>query len=144
MYEHASRFAYQAHRLQRTLTRIQLLRGRQRLRVRVRYLGDLVFSGLLDLLVGYGYRPQRAFAAYAGLIVGFGLAYYLLGPGDSPPLTPTGALVLSVTSFHGRGFFPSTIGLDDPTTVLSAFEALVGLVVEVSLIAAFTQRFFGR
>jgi hypothetical protein len=49
-----------------------------------------------------------------------------------------------VTSFHGRGFFPGVIRLDDPITVLAASEAVVGLVIEVSLIAAFTQRFFGK
>lgn len=49
-----------------------------------------------------------------------------------------------MTSFHGRGFFPGGIALDDPITVLAAFEAFVGLVIEVSFIATFTQRFFAR
>jgi hypothetical protein len=51
---------------------------------------------------------------------------------------------MSMTSFHGRGFFPGGIALDDPITVLAAFEAFVGLVIEVSFIATFTNRFFAR
>ena len=49
-----------------------------------------------------------------------------------------------MTSFHGRGFFPGGIVLDDPITVLAAFEAVVGLAIEISFIATFTQRFFGK
>jgi len=61
-----------------------------------------------------------------------------------PPFSPLGALVFSVTSFHGRGFFPGGIKLDDPITVLAALEAVVGLTIEISFIATFTQRFFGK
>jgi hypothetical protein len=61
-----------------------------------------------------------------------------------PHLSPLGAFVLSMTSFHGRGFFPGSIAVDDPLSVLAAFEALVGLVIEASFIATFTQRFFAR
>ncbi len=50
-----------------------------------------------------------------------------------------------MTSFHGRGFFPgNNIALDNPLTVLAAFEALVGLLVEVTFIATLTRRFFGQ
>ena len=38
-----------------------------------------------------------------------------------------GSVVLSMTSFHGRGFFPGGIGLDDPLTMLAAIEAFVDL-----------------
>jgi hypothetical protein len=72
------------------------------------------------------------------------MTYLVLGHVVGPSLSPLGALVFSVTSFHGRGFFPGGIQLDDPITVLAASEAVVGLVIEVSLIAAFTQRFFGK
>lgn len=49
-------------------------------------------------------------------------------------------------SFHGRGFFPSLSGetnLHNPLVVLAAFEAVVGLFIEISFIATFTKRFFG-
>ncbi len=50
-----------------------------------------------------------------------------------------------MTSFHGRGFFPgNNILLDDPLTVLAAFEALVGLIIKVTFIVTLTQRFFNR
>jgi hypothetical protein len=60
-----------------------------------------------------------------------------------PAFSPLGALVFSVTSFHGRGFFPGGIALDDPITVTAAAEAIIGLLIEISFIATFTQRFFG-
>jgi len=40
-----------------------------------------------------------------------------------------------MTSFHGRGFFPGGIQLDDPLTVLAALEAFVGPLIEVTFIA---------
>jgi len=49
-----------------------------------------------------------------------------------------------MTSFHGRGFFPGGITVDDPITALAALEAFVGLVIEISFIATFTQRFLGK
>jgi len=52
-----------------------------------------------------------------------------------------------LTSFHGRGFFPgleNKASLDNPLVVLAAFEAVVGLFIEISFIATFTQRFFGK
>jgi hypothetical protein len=81
---------------------------------------------------------------YLLTITGFAITYLILGHTVGPTLTPLGALVFSVTSFHGRGFFPGGIRLDDPITVLAASEAVIGLIIEVSLIAAFTQRFFGK
>ena len=37
--------------------------------------------------------------------------------------------MLDHCSFHGRGFFPRGIALDDPLIILAAFEALVGLLI---------------
>jgi hypothetical protein len=51
--------------------------------------------------------------------------------------------VFSVTSFHGRGFFPGSLDLKDVVVKLAALEAVVGLPIEISFIATFTQRFFG-
>jgi uncharacterized protein YjbI with pentapeptide repeats len=130
--EHADRFAYRAQILQR---RLLLRHGK---------LGRWLFSGFLDGLAGYGYRPGRSLIAYLLAIVGFGAVYYVLGQAIGPQLSPLGALVFSMTSFHGRGFFPGGIAVDDPLTALAALEAFVGLVIEVSFIATFTQRFFAR
>ncbi len=48
-----------------------------------------------------------------------------------PVLSLLGSVVFSVISFHGRGFFPGGIGLDDPLTVVDALEAFIGLLIEV-------------
>lgn len=100
-------------------------------------------SLFLNLLAGYGYRPGRSLLWYLVIIFGFATAYFAFG---HLPLFPD-ALVFSLTSFHGRGFFPSLgneTTLHNPLVVLAAIEAVVGLFIEISFIATFTQRFFGK
>lgn len=129
--EDAARFAYRAQRLQRGVVRQQ------------RKFGQFLFSLFLDLLAGYGYRPRRSLLWYLIIIFGFAAAYFAFG---HLPLLPD-ALVFSLTSFHGRGFFPglgNETSLHNPLVVLAAFEAVVGLLIEISFIATFTQRFFGK
>src|SRR5713101_7192123 len=104
-----------------------------------RSLGSL----FLDLLAGYGHKPWRSFIAYLLVITAFAIAYYMIGRTVGPDLSPLGAWVFSMTSFHGRGFFPGRITLDDPLTVLAALEAFVGLLIEVTFIATLTRRLFG-
>jgi len=43
------------------------------------------------------------------VITCFATAYYLIGRFVGPPLSPISAWVFSMTSFHGRGFFPGGI-----------------------------------
>ena len=129
--EDAARFAHRAQRLQRIV-----LRRRHKF---VSYL----FSGFLDLIAGYGYRPGRAVTWYLLVIVGFAAAYSVFG---HLPFFPD-ALVFSLMSFHGRGFFPSLSGetsLHNQIVEIAAAEAVVGLLIEISFIATFTQRFFGK
>ena len=129
--EHAARFAYRAQKLQRVVSWRQNKFGRY------------LFSLLLDLLAGYGYRPGRSVLWYLAVIFGFALAYLTIG---HLPFFPD-AFVFSLTSFHGRGFFPglgSENSLHNPLVVTAAFEAVIGLLIEISFIATFTQRFFGR
>ena len=129
--EDASRIAYRAQRCQRIVLRYQ------------KKFGQYLFSGFLDLLAGYGYRPGRSVLWYLVIIFGFALAYFTIG---HLPFFPD-AFVFSLTSFHGRGFFPglgSENSLHNPLVVLAAFEAVVGLLIEISFIATFTQRFFGK
>ena len=91
-------------------------------------------------LVGYGYRPGRSVFWYLTVVFGFSIAYYTVG--HFPPLE---AFIFSLTSFHGRGFFPeSTLFLQDALVILAVFEAVIGLLIEASLIATFTQRFIGK
>lgn len=70
--------------------------------------------------------------------------YLLTSHFATPHLSWDEALVLSLSSFHGRGFFTQTLTLGDPYARLAVAEAVLGLFVEVSLIATFTQRFFGK
>ena len=132
MNEEADQFAYRAQVLQRQVFRLQRKRGRAAL------------SAFLDLLAGYGYRPGRSLVAYLIAILGFAVGYYFIGQAVGPAFQPDGALVFSMTSFHGRGFFPGGISIEDPITKLAALEAFVGLIIEISFIATFTQRFFGK
>jgi len=130
--EDAARFAYRAQLMQREVVREQGKFGR--------YLG----SFFLDLLAGYGYRWWRSFMAYLVVILAYATVYYIIGRTVGPDLSPVGAWVYSMTSFHGRGFFPGGIKLDDPLTVIAAIEAFVGLLIEVTFIATLTQRLFGK
>ncbi len=126
--EEAVRFAYRAQKLQRIILR---RRGR---------IGQYIFSLFLDLLTGYGYKPMRSFIAYLIVICVFMIIYHLLGP----QLIWNEALVISMTAFHGRGFFPGTFSPGDPLALVSAIEAFVGLIIEVTFIATLTQRLFGK
>ncbi len=45
--------------------------------------------------------------------------------------------------FHGCGFFATAFQPGDPQAGLAALEAVFGLLIEISFIATFTQRFFG-
>lgn len=130
--EDASRFAYRAQRCQRVVLRLQ------------KKFGQYLFSGFLDLLAGYGYRPGRSVLWYLAAILVFALAYHFLG---GLTLYPPDAFVFSIMSFHGRGFFPALsqeTNLHNPLVMLAALEAIIGLLIEISFIATFTQRFFGR
>ena len=128
--EDAARFAYRAQKLQRVV----LCRQKKFI--------SYLFSGFLDILAGYGYRPVRSLFWYFVIIIGFALAYSVFGHLSLFP----DALVFSLTSFHGRGFFPglgNEASLHNPLVVLASVEAVMGLFIEISFIATFTKRFFG-
>jgi uncharacterized protein YjbI with pentapeptide repeats len=130
--EEAARFAYRAQRLQCIVLRRQ------------KKIGQYLFSRFLDFLAGYGYKPGRSVLWYLGIIALFAVAYHLYG---GLSLYPPDTFVYSLTSFHGRGFFPgfsAKPSLHDPLIMLAALEAVIGLFIEISFIATFTQRFFGK
>ena len=117
--EEAAHFAYRAQLLQRVVLRRQ------------RKVGRYLFSLVLDLLAGYGYRPGRSLIAYLLIIFGFMGLYLLNAHFVVPHLRWDEALVLSLSSFHGRGFFSQDITLGDTYARLAAAEAVVGLLIEV-------------
>ncbi len=130
--EEADRFAYRAQLLQR-----QVLRPQRRW-------GRAFGSWLMDTVAGYGYKPMRSVIAYVLIICLFAGAYLLNAQFAAPHLSWDEALVLSISSFHGRGFFTTGINLGDTLARLAAGEAIVGLLIEITFIATFTQRFFAR
>ncbi len=126
--EHAARFAYRAQLMQRKVFWHQ--------HKFLQYLG----SRFLALVSGYGYKVGRCFIAYALVIGIFATIYHLLG--THPAWNES--IVISMTAFHGRGFFPEQFHPGDPQALAAAIEAFVGLLIEITLIATLTQRFFGK
>jgi uncharacterized protein YjbI with pentapeptide repeats len=126
--EDAARFAYRAQILQRKVFWYQ------------RKFGQYLFSLFLALLTGYGYKPIRSFISYAVVISVFAVIYFMLGS----HLAWNEAIVISMTAFHGRGFFPEQFKPGDPQALVAAIEAFMGLLIEVTFIATLTQRLFGK
>jgi len=94
---------------------------------RIRSFASYAFSWFLDILAGYGYKPGRSLFIYILMIAVFATCYFLVGH-----LTPSEALIFSVTSFHGRGFFPGPLTLHNPITRLVPIAAVVGPSTETS------------
>jgi uncharacterized protein YjbI with pentapeptide repeats len=140
--EEAAHFAYRAQLMQRVVARRLMYLPQRSLWQRIRAFGSYIFSLFLDIIAGYGYHPAKTLFWYLLVIAGFATAYAVFG--HLPPFPD--ALVFSFMSFHGRGFFPSLAGasLHNPLVVLAAAEAVIGLFIEISFFATFTQRFFGK
>jgi uncharacterized protein YjbI with pentapeptide repeats len=131
--EDASHFTYRAQVLQRKLLALQ----------GIPKLGPYLFSLLLALLTGYGHRMWRIVVAYALLISLFAALYYVFGLSNAPHITGMESVVLSITAFHGR-VFSSPFQLGSPQGIVTAVEAITGLLFEGIFVAMLTQRFFGR
>lgn len=129
--EEAARFAHRAQVLQRKVLWKQ------------RDAGKWLFSMLLALLAGYGYRIWHILAAYLVVVSVCAVAYFVLGLSFTPHLSLLQAYLESIIAFHGRVFaelfLPNT-----PQIWVTAFEAVAGLVIEGVFIAMLTQRFFGK
>lgn len=131
--EHADRFAYRAQICQRSV----FWRQHQWFRCFV--------SWILWLIAGYGYKPKRSFLAYLIVLSAFAVGYYFLAPLSGVHFEPLGAVVFSITSFHGRGFSPGeSVNITNLVVVLAAVEAIIGLLIDVIFIATLTNRFFAR
>lgn len=130
-------FSYRAQILQRIVWRKQ------------RIWGKYIFSYFLDIIAGYGYRPLRSLICYVLVIVIFALLYFLMGnynPHVPLPEQLGETLVASLTSFHSRGLMATDYNdaISDLQAFVAAVEGILGLVIEFSLIATFTQRFFAK
>ncbi len=146
--EDGDRFAYRAQLLQRAVLRRQAFLRQKgqpvRLWRRVRRLASYAGSLVLDLIAGYGYRPLRSIATYLLVVGAFAGVYFVLGGAHSQSLSWNEAVVVSLTAFHGRGFFATAFQPGDPQAAVAAIEAVFGLLIEITFIATFTQRFFAR
>ena len=111
--EDAARFAYRSQVLQR---KVLALQGRSKL-------GSYLFSLMLALLTGYGYRMWRMIVAYILLVSLFASLYYGFGLGYPPHISWLEAFILSITAFHGR-VFSSPFLPDSPQSIVTAFEAI--------------------
>jgi uncharacterized protein YjbI with pentapeptide repeats len=138
--EQATRFAYRAQVLQRRVYWFEMVQPKVKLKQRVQALSDWLFSWFLFLLTGYGYLLWHSFLTYFLTISFFMTIYHII----DPQLAWSEAFVVSMTAFHGRGFSPSTFIPGDPLSFVSAAEAFVGLIIEVTFIATLTQRFFRK
>lgn len=138
MGEEADRFAYKAQLLQRIVYRRQ------------KKWSKFATSWFLDRLAGYGYKPARSLLIYAIIILFFAILYYILpnttNLGSKGPLWFTWwqALLFSIVSFHGRVQPASDVDVGYTFTWLGAIESVLGLLIEITFIATFTQRFFAK
>lgn len=151
MADQATRFLYRSLILQRNMMALQIRKGQ------VTYLVPYLLSWFLFLVTGYGYRMWRLLLTYMLLITGFAAGYGLAGNicaialsassgvklSCRPDLPWFNLVLISLTAFHGR-VFSQQFGVGSPQFVLTAAEAIVGLVVESIFIAMLTQRVFNR
>jgi uncharacterized protein YjbI with pentapeptide repeats len=135
--EDADRFAYRAQVLQREVLRRQ------------RELGPWVFSWLLAVLAGYGYRLSRILIAYGLVLIVFAAVYFAVGLPVAPHTTVTtaqavaNAFQVSLTAIHGRVFFEQ-FGIGSALAWVAAVESVAGIVIEGVFVAMLVQRFFAR
>lgn len=105
--------------------------------------GRWLFSMFLALLTGYGYHMWRIIIAYLLVIALCSTAYFVIGIYYPPHLTLLQAFLESITAFHGRVFYEFFTPAA-PQIWVTAFEAIVGLIIESVFIAMLTQKFFGK
>jgi hypothetical protein len=74
----------------------------------------------------------------------FAALYFALGGAHGQALTWNESLVVSLTAFHRRALFTAAFQPSDPQAAVAAVEAVLGLLIEITFIATFTQRFFAR
>jgi hypothetical protein len=70
-------------------------------------------------------------------------------PTCSPPVCRASSvldesLAVSPTAFHRRGFGATAFEAGDPQSAMATIDAGFALLIEITFIATFTQRFFAR
>jgi hypothetical protein len=127
--EEAARFTYRGQLIQREV-----------LRREKNWLAWL-YSWILDLVAGYGYKPLRFFIAAITILVFFGIIYFILGLLNPTHLTILNAFVTSVQYFLTPDFknlFANVRG------TFGAIEELFGIFIAAILIAIVTNRILNK
>lgn len=142
---HATRFHYRAELMDRYALLYEML---GRFFSRRFYTVPLPFlrwlgSWVLGTFAGYGDYIGRLFFTYATVVLSFAALIFVAGHQPFTADAVRDALVLSVTSFHGRGVQPPGLPIDDAIATLAGAEAVFGLLIEGIFIAAFTRRVTG-
>ncbi len=141
----ATRFHYRSELMDRTSLFFDgrtHLRARQPLEALWAYVRWLA-SWALGTFAGYGDYIGRLFLTYAAVVLTFALLMFLAWQPPHTLDTARTALVLSITSFHGRGLQPTNMAPFDTLAALAALESIFGLLIEGLFIAAFTRRVIG-
>lgn len=129
----AGRYAYRAQVLRRHALWLQRAPGRW------------LFSWLLAMLSGYGYRIQRILFTYALILTVFALVYFIVGLPNEQSLSMfqqvADAFQVSLTALHGRTFFEQ-FGIGSTLEWVAAVESVCGIVIEGVFVAMLVQRFF--
>jgi uncharacterized protein YjbI with pentapeptide repeats len=135
-------FAFRAQLMQRKSLWFALTSKDVKPLTRFSLFGKLLFSWFLFLIAGYGYRISHAFASYAAIVTIFALIYL-----SSTSANLLEAIVASINALHGRAVtsnISTAIGQNDGLLLATGVEAVIGLIVEITFIAAITQRFFNK
>jgi len=97
--------------------------------------GRFMLSLVPGVLAGYGYKPLRSVSWYAVIVLGCAALYYAFGH-----LPLQSAFLLSLTSFHGYGFF-----VVNPAIAWGAkVEAVIGLVIELCFVVTLMRSLLSK
>ena len=116
--EEAEKFAYRGQVMQRKMLWWSIWQEERTFWQRLTNGRAWLFSGLLTLLSGYGYRFGRSFSWYVGVLVLFALLYLHISQGVPPHSTIPNhlswfdACILSISDMVGRGFFRQFCGVE--------------------------------
>jgi hypothetical protein len=96
---------------------------------------------LLFVVTGYGYKPLRALACYLLVVAAFATVYVELAHATlASVLAWKDAALLSVGAFHGAALFGVAHHRAGLLTTFVIAEAVLGLVIELTVIASFARR----
>ncbi|WP_329312196.1 pentapeptide repeat-containing protein [Streptomyces sp. NBC_01262] len=105
---------------------------------------QFLFSLLLGVISGWGYRLYRSAILYAVAVFVFAVLYReTSSDAGNPEYSWREAITLSVIAFHGRAFYPNDpYALNTGFATVGAVEAFIGLFIEAIVIATLTRRIF--